>query len=312
MTATSDLEQQFRDDWLAARGDDFASRMTRRSLEASARQDPTLEPVLFELQNEFQAQLNLHIDGETVVDHETDAERYADFVKGIADAVKALTKMSLGRDRMRSGLLIAAPTPGSIRVVMRAAPPAENDGAIQQARSETVDSNSLRVIANLLARAGSENDGDQTVLTGLVSQLPAKARTGIKRSAYAVVHARWSLHGELRRPAAPSIPIQVSNDEARVLLDVLDAKDVVEETIELSGRVDGQRRSVGAMWFVTDTGESFEAAVSDASTLDMVAEMAASDVRAQATFDVVTRVSRAGQATSKSYALVRIMPEGFA
>lgn len=308
MNAAFDIEQNFRDAWLASSGHDFASRMARRSLAASALQDAALEPVLFELRNEFQAELDLHIVGDTVVDHQADAERYADFVKGIADAVKALTKLARGRDRMSSGLRIAAPMPGSIRVVIRAAAPVELDGAIRQARSETADSESLRTVATLLARAGNSNE-DPAVLTALVSQLPAKARTGIRRTAYATVHAKWDFSGELRRPAAPSVPIQVSNHAALVLLEILDAKDVVPDTVRLSGHVDGQRRSIGAMWFEPDHGDSFEAAVLDPGTLDTIAEMAASGERTTAVFDVVEKLSRTGPSATKTYALVSIEPE---
>lgn len=305
MTSHTDLERTFRSAWLDASGNDFASRMARKSLEASARQDPHLSTVLFELKNKYQAELDLHINGDTVVGHEADAERYTEFVRGIVDAVKAVTKRTLGRERRIGGLLIVAPQPGSIRVLMRAAAPAEVDGAIANARSETVDSDSLRTVANLLARAGSSG-GSQEVLTGLVSQLPPKARTGIHRTAYAAVHAHWDFTGELRRPAAQSIEINVSNVAARTLLEVLEAKEVSTEKVTMTGRVDGQRRSIAAMWFDSDSNEPVEAAVANPQMLDVVADLAASGDLAVAQFEVVTKVSKAGQTTTRSYVLAEI------
>lgn len=62
---TADIDA-FRDAWLAAEGDDFASRASRRSLQAFAYGHAELEPVLFELTNRAQSELDLHIDGDVL------------------------------------------------------------------------------------------------------------------------------------------------------------------------------------------------------------------------------------------------------
>jgi len=75
MTLTDKALDQFRDAWHAAEGDDFASRLQRQSLEALAAENDALRPVLFELTNRAQSELDLPpLNGATVHGHEADSE----------------------------------------------------------------------------------------------------------------------------------------------------------------------------------------------------------------------------------------------
>jgi hypothetical protein len=301
------LERDFREAWLGAEGDTFASRLARQSLEASAEQDPQLALVLFELKNRFQAELDLHLGGASVKDHRADAADFADLVRGIADAVKEVTKVALGRSRMSPGLLVSSPMPGSVRVILSAAAPAEVGGHLAAARTETQDSNSLRVIATLLARAGDDADSSTNVIEGLLTALPVKAWPGIRRVALAVSASNWEVTGELRRPTEAPVELTMNKSGARQLLDALDNRDSETTTVTLTGIVDGQRRSHGTMWFVSTTVPPVEASVVQQALLDDVAALGASGSLAEATFTVVSKFPPGARgAARRSYVLTQI------
>ncbi|MCS5524823.1 hypothetical protein NY551_18970 [Curtobacterium flaccumfaciens pv. oortii] len=284
----------------------FAGKIARRSLEASAKQDPTLERALFDLQLQAQSELDLHLDGDTVTEHATNALDFANLVRGVAEAVKELTKSSLGRQRMPSTLQVIAPSPGSVRVVFRPEAPKTLDGVVEGSASETWESASLVRVATILARAGGQ-DGD-AVLDALAAGVPIGAHAGLRRAAKAVVGAQWIISGTLRRPHHDSIPVSVGPAGASRLLTALAARTYEEQHVNAEGRVDGQRRSVGAMWFVPSVGQAFEAAVPDAELLDRVASLAAADELVRARFQViVTALAGSTGGVRRSYSLESIV-----
>jgi hypothetical protein len=300
------LEETFRLAWAEAEGDSFADQLTRQSLEASAMQVPELVNVVFELKHRHQAELDLHLDGETVTGHATDAQKFAIFVKGIADAVKEITKSVSGRKSMTSTLLVSAPAPGSVRVVFRAAPPEELDGHIALARSETEDSNSLRVVATVLARADDDGpSGD--VIDGLLAELPGRARGALTRIANAVSDAEWTVSGTLRRPKHAPAKLELTPAGARRLRTALAVRDIETAVTTLDGYVDGQRRSIDTMWFSPTAGTPFEASVLSKDLLQQVAALGAANDKVRATFTVVTKSPPGTSgAARRSYALTAI------
>jgi hypothetical protein len=377
MTVVSNTDGDFRQAWASASGDDFASRMARRSLEASARQHPELERTLFQLQNAYQAELDIHLSGERVHEHETDAASFANFVSGIADAVKEISKQAMGRRRMASPLRIVAPVPGSVRVFLRVPPTHGTAGALPGSDTESQHSRSLSVIASIFAEAGRSEDlpsagtdesadaavavaddaaiadadaatdapaaqaqaeaedavvaiapiegnesGDdvavsaddesvagqrESSLGALTTPLSSKAHAALKRVARAVETARWEVDGVLRSPTADPVSLHLTRYSARALLDVLDARTSREDDVVLTGTVDGQRRSVGTMWFIPVGGAPIEAGVIDAALIDEIASLSARDVQAVATFHSRSWTPRSANAhTRRAYSLVHI------
>lgn len=297
---------EFREAWNNAQGDSIVARLTRQSLEAAATESEALSGLLFELKHKHQAELELHLDGPSVHEHSTNAEKFANLLRGFADAVKEITKSALDRERMVSNLLVVAPVPGSVQVILRAAPPSEVDGHFDIARSETQDSNSLRLVATLIARA-NDDDPQGAIVEGLLSELPARARPGIRRIARAVSESDWVIEGTLRRPREQDEKIHLQGAGARRLLVALDAREVERSEVAIEGHVDGQRWSLGTMWFAPLVGAPIEGAVIDQELLQQVAALGAASRMARATFDVVTQhpPGTAG-ALRKSYVLKAI------
>jgi len=293
MTLTDEALDQFRDAWHAAEGDDFGSRLERQSLEALAAENEALRPVLFELVNRAQSELDLHLDGKTVHEHEANAESFAQLVRGIADATKEVAKHMLGRERRISTLRILAPSPGSVRVVLKAATPEEAAGrTAQNTRTPSVDSVSLDKVAVLLARAQHEGaKADDDVLSGLAADLPQKAHAGLKRAAKAINAQDWDIAGELRSQRGFQ-PVHVDPIGAKALLRVLDEHQESSTTTSLPGAIDGTRRSIGTLWFTPDGRAAIEAAVPSPELMEQAVHHDAAGQRVRASFDVVTIVGK--------------------
>ncbi|TAM71334.1 MAG: hypothetical protein EPN48_01830 [Microbacteriaceae bacterium] len=293
MTLTDQAFEEFRYAWHAAEGDDFASRLQRQSLEALAAENDALRPVLFELVNRAQSELDLHLVGETVHHHEANAESFAELVRGITDATKEVAKHMLGRQRRTSTLRILAPSPGSVRVVLKAATPEESTGrTAQSTRTPSVDSTSLDAVAVLLSRAQQEGANvTDDVLSGLAANLPQKAHAGLRRAAKAIDAQDWDITGELRSQHGFQ-PVHVGPDGAKALLRVLDERQESSTNANLSGAIDGTRRSIGALWFTPDGAAAIEAAVPSPELMEQAVQHDAANQRVRAEFDVVTIVGK--------------------
>lgn len=306
MTLTNEALDQFRDAWHAAEGDDFASRLERQSLEALAAENESLRLVLFELVNRAQSELDLHLDGETVHHHEADAESFAQLVRGIADATKEVAKHMLGRERRVSTLRILAPSPGSVRVVLKAATPEEAAGrTAQNTRTPSVDSASLDKVAVLLSRAQQEGaKADDDVLSGLAADLPQKAHAGLKRAAKAIDAQDWDIEGELRSQRGFQT-VHVDPVGAKALLRVLDERQESSTTAVLPGAIDGTRRSIGALWFTPDGQAAIEAAVPSTELMEQAVQHDAAGQRVRASFDVVMIVGKGANPRRRQVYTVR-------
>lgn len=296
----------FRQAWRETLGDTFADRMARQSLEASAAQDPDLVRELRSLQMRDRTELDLHLDGVRVHEHETDAASFADFVKGIADAVKEISKAARGRERLAANLRIVAPVPGSFRVVLRTLPSPTEHGHEVLTEAENADAQSLRQVAHILARA--ETDNDDAVVGGFVQALPPRARPAIARAAKAITREAWKIEGELRHTSDDPVPLHLTSHGAAVIARIIAERHVDTERVTLTGYVDGQRRSVGAMWFVPRNAQPIEAAIVDDELFDAVARLSTAPTTVQAVFTRRRTVAEAGAIRERSrYTLEQIV-----
>ena len=308
MTVLTGREEVFANAWRSVQGDDFASRMARQSLEATARETEGLRPLLEQLLTRNQVELDLRLDGDGVQGHMTNAAAFAELIRGISDSVKEISKASLGRSRLAKALLISAPMPGSVRVVLRAAPAkpdARRKSEPALIEDESVDSTSLETVANFLALAEESAESIDSPLDGFASELPAAAKAGVLKAARIIKKANWSVTGELRRPRHEPIPIGIGPSGASRLVSSLGDEEKVTDDSTLLGTIDGQRKSIATMWFNPEEGRSFEAAVVRPDLLDEVASYAAQGEQTiEATFAVTTRYPRGeGASPRHSYVL---------
>jgi hypothetical protein len=294
MVLSREAIDEFREAWLASEGNEFASKVQRRSLEALADQDQELKVLLFALSNKAQSELDLHLTGTLEETHETNAESFASLISGIAEATKEVAKNYIGSFRRESTLRVLAPSMGSVRLVLRAAPPIEeNNRLAKTTRTPSVDSLSLDMIATLLARSQSDSPDAQNddVLSGLAANLPQKAHRGLKRAAKAIEKQDWSVKGELRTPRGFQ-PITIDTFGAKALLRVLEEHQASSTTIVLKGMIDGQRRSIGALWFNPEGQRPIEAAIPSQDLIEQVVHHAAINESVIAEFDLLSIVGK--------------------
>src|SRR4051812_46451516 len=119
MTREGDL---FREALEAAQEDDLFGQVTLSSLLSIAASDPELQGIADAMLSPPRAELDLHLDGTTVHDHETTALPSGAFITRTATTVKELAKQASGVRRLATRLQVVAPSPGSVRVVFRAPP----------------------------------------------------------------------------------------------------------------------------------------------------------------------------------------------
>jgi hypothetical protein len=303
--------EQFRSAWLSLEGETgFLADLQRRSLIAAARGAPHLEAALADLQAPQQAELDLHIAGGSVQGHETLARPFGQFVTRVATAVKEIAKSVGGKERYATKLRVLAPSQGSVRVVMRAPEIRRPHDVIPGDREyDSLDSLAVKHLAAVLAHADDAQSEDSPLVAS-IQALRGPARIALRQVARSVEAEGWEIEGVLRQRGHDPSRIRLTPSGASMLIDAA-SDDVGErQQVTLSGVIDGQRRSLSAMWFQPDSGRAFEAAVTQPGLLDHVAELAAlPDQRVRAVFTVFVRYGEAdSEHARRSYELTDLEP----
>lgn len=285
---TAHIATLFRAAWANIDDADPFAPFLRMSLESSAVGDPVLEGVLSDLKAPLQAELDLHLRGEGVTGHETNAQAFGRFVARVARAVKEIAKDIGGLEKLPANLQVVGPSAGSVRVLLRAPEPHRpaSHALVGETDGDSLDTLAMKQLAGILAHA-EEGDEIDSSLTASVRSLKAPARTALRTLAKSVANADWQIDGELRQRGQGVTTLRVTNQGAKRLMAAAGDDQFQTLTERKSGTIDGQRRSLNTMWFVSDDGRSFEAAVSAPDVLKLVGELAADpENRVSAQFDV--------------------------
>lgn len=261
-----------------------ADEISRASLYASIGGDPDLLAVWREETAPVQAALDLHLAGEGVDDHATNARQFAGFVAGVSTAVKETVKDRLGRRAHTEDLLIEAVTPQSMRVVLRARDPVVDDPTITDAGS-TVDSDALRGIASVLIHAGDTTA--DSPLTAELGRLPAKARQGLRRAARSAAQAGWDIDGDLTQRGYGHGHLTLTARAAKALERQLGQALPKKTTATLYGSITGTKDIEGVLWFQPEGGSrEFRATIGDDQLRRRAVEYQIDHPRVRADFDV--------------------------
>jgi hypothetical protein len=261
-----------------------ADEAGRASLYASIGGDPDLLAVWREETAPAQAALDLHLAGEGVDDHATNARQFAGFVAGVSTAVKATVKDRLGRRAHTEDLLIEALQPGSLRVVLRARDPITDDPTITEPGS-TLDSDALRGIASVLMHAG--DDTDDSPLTAELGRLPAKARQGLRRAARSIAQAGWDIAGAVTQRGYGYGELALTARAARALERQLGQALPQKTHATVYGQITGTKDIEGVLWFQPEGGgREFRASIDDEQLRRRAVEYQIDHPRVHAVFDV--------------------------
>jgi hypothetical protein len=290
-------------------GDPEIDAFARGALLSAIAHSPALVSLAVSEVGPEQAELDVHLDGATVMDHTLRAAPFGVFVSRTAEVVKEMVKSRLGLRSLAPSLLISGASQGSVRAVFRAPDaPLVHDAALRDTSASTVDSDALRTLAIVFAQAG---DGQVEALDATISELPAVARLKLRTAVNQLAANGWSLEGELRQRHVGVLAIQMAPDQALALGDRLRSSETtIERDVVMRGRIDGTRRYTGSMWFAPETASRpFAASVTDAELLERVNLLNASaDAVVDATFDRVrtSREAADGTRVTTSYLLTAI------
>lgn len=304
MTSLRSSETRLRAALSETTNDPAVDRMIQQSIRASI-EDEHLISVYDELAGPDQAELDLHLTGEGVDGHATNASKMAAFIAAMSTAVKDTAKHSSGKKRYSENLLVEGVSPGSVRVVMRVAPPeiaspSDNNPADGTVAS-SIDSDALRSIAAVLTLASSE-DPDAPLFAEL-DRLPIGAKQALKRAATTARAAKWTMDGRIRQRNFGSDRIRFTESGALRLKSELNSTLRDRKPGQVTGILDGFRRSLGVLYIVPDVGPAVQVAVVDRDMLQTVSALAAEEnARVLADIEIVrsstkgdrpiTRISR--------------------
>lgn len=303
-------EQRFRDAVrsLSSHGG-YANELALGSLVAAIQGDVRYEYIAREETAPRAGEMDLHLDGEEIVDHSANAAAFGQFVSKMADGVKIIARERMGRKAMASDLLVE-PGPGSVRVVFRTPDPVQM-GALAAERESGIWSDpnqqslALQQVAQLLANAepGSE---DESAVDGIVESLPARARPTLLAAVRSVTTQDWQISGEFRQRGLGIQPIKMSPAGAKRLRTALAVKQREHAQLTTTGTFDGHRRARSLCWFIEDgTGHEITAVVPTPELMHEVATLSQEEghhVRAQFTV-ITTHGPGSGDAGTKSYIL---------
>lgn len=255
-----------------------------------------------------QVEVDLHLEGEGVDGHSTNAMHFATFVSRIAEAVKETAKDIAGRERYTTGLLIEGVRPGSVRVVLKA--PEEKVTATQPfpgTDGSTIDSQALRRIAQVMTLASEADEIEGDALEAAVQQLPFNARRSLRTAVRESKRASWDIDGVIRERRKGIDRVQLSTRGASKLEQALGQSHIEHRTEEAFGTIDGLKYSLGVMWFTPETGgRSFPASVQDDKLLSRVAELATDhEQRVLAIFESYSSLSDGDDAVVKRSRVLR-------
>lgn len=298
---TDSLVEKFTTAWQLAEGSDFASRMARRSLEASVAGHPELESTLRELQKPTQERLDFRITGDGVVDHSTSAEALGLLYGAIDKATRAVAKSLRGKGRWQPQLFATAPSPGSLKIRFSAPDSPTTSASLRGTEVPTWEAQALRTLANLIAQS---EDEDESVLNSSAAKLPPHARSAIKGLAETTMKVQWNIESLLEGRGRGTVRATLSPAGAQRLKRAAEAITVKTDHVELSGMADGWRWSTGSLVFAPDHGRPFSASV-PAHLQSTVARLIADpNAKLQARFEK-TRTQPAGtdKVISTAYSL---------
>lgn len=257
-----------------------------------------------------QVELELHLDGPSVRDHQTPAYIFGRFVMRTADSVKELVKSKIGAMHFPRELLIAGgPAEGSVRVTFREPDRSDALSLVPDA-PETAEGQALAFVADAFGLAEmSTGDFERSgELRESLAPLHVNARLGLARLAETIVEGGWVIDGVIRR-GSEERPLHLSVAAARILR-AISREELEEESVErVSGTLDGWRWSLTRLTLISDDGRSIPILVPP-PLQTIVAELTAQpDTHVETELLVQRRLVRdSGDALRSFYTLRRIEP----
>lgn len=224
-----------------------------QSLQMSSQGNQELDKLFAQVTSPAEATAHIHItELFSLRNHTADAVDLSDFIRSVADAVKAQARNLSGNKKRSSRLLVSAFQPGSLDVVFEVPPlPIERDvqsetlPAEELGNIESVDLIALNDVMDVLSVASDPEDDS---LNSKLSQMPLEARRALRGIARTVDRANWDIQGDISTLTGRDMKVRLSGKGAVRLNGVLTSMPEPEEAETLTGYIDGYRRSDGKLY----------------------------------------------------------------
>lgn len=266
-------EEILRDTLSYASGNEALDKQTAKVLFGSLAVDrPDLVPVWFEEVGPEQAELDLHLEGDGVTGHSTDAFSFAKFIQNVAESVKEIAKSATGLKRYPHNLLVEGAAPGSVRVVLKAPPVRKGQSeALLKEDTSSADSDALKKVARLFAAASEHSNDD--VLDSLLHGTSLPAREALRKATRVVTNASWDIRGTIAQKRLGLQETQLTHRGAVALEEAIGRETTEEEVLTVVGILDGLKASVGVVWIEPEKGKPFAASVASDELFARVASL---------------------------------------
>lgn len=266
---------------------------------------PELEKVWGKETGPTQARLALHLTEGSVEGHTAPADKFAKLVSGVAEATKEVAKKRLGRDRYTSPVLVRGAGPGSIRLVLEIPPHNDDDHPDSMGELSTVDSESLRQVAAILANA--DDMTEDSPLTAQIGPLSADARKALRRAARQIADQHWHVDGRIEQRGFDPSDISITPAGAARLVVELNLAEPAPKAITLYGQVDGTIDIEGIVWFKPEAGRRFRSVAVDQDVAEAALELQPGHPRTKAEFVVYESLSASDDVLKRSWELRSIV-----
>lgn len=252
-------------------------------------------------------ELEVHLDGVTVTEHQTGAYDFGRFVMRTADSVKELVKAARGfKHHSRNLLVVGGPTEGSVQVTFRE-PDWSDMGALIPEAPETAEGQALVFMAGVFAAASdATGDPDADGLRSHLVSLDGRARHSVARVAEALLDGGWILSGTIRR-GQEEAAVELGPHAAHVLSLISREGYEEERTVLVSGTLDGWVWSASEMTLITNDRGTIRVSV-PMDLQSLVGELHAEpETRVMTRLRVLTRLASGTRDTVRTtYSLARI------
>lgn len=222
-----------------------------------------------------QVQLDLHLSGDSVKNHSTNANVLGDFISHLSDAVKETAKAIGDKRAWSNNILVSGVQPGSVHVVLQVPDqkrPA-NSGTPAMVDESSLDSRAVRAIALTMSAASDDDAESEDEM--VIAQIPKQARRALRLAAKDVKRAGWDIEGSIAQRGKGIDSIRLTHRGADRLVTSLAGVEEVTEPKQVFGEVDGVKNSLGQVFIVAEPGGSLTLSSTDDKKLAEAARLAA-------------------------------------
>jgi len=267
--------------------------------------DPNAEKIWSKETAPTQARLDLHLTEGSVEGHTAPASNFAKLVAGVADATKEVAKKRLGRDRYTSSLHVRGVGNGSVRLVLEIPPHDDDERPDSMGELSTIDSESLRHVAAILANA--DDMTEDSPLAAQIGPLSGKARDALRRAARQIANQHWHVGGRIEQRGFLPADIAITPAGAARLVVELKLANPEPTAVTLFGRVDGTIDIEGIVWFKPESGRRFKSVAIDQDVAQAALDLQPGHPRTKAEFVVYESLSDSDDVLNRSWELRSIV-----